>query len=396
MAYGVALDNFGGVYVAGFFSGTMTVDGVTVTSAGLYDIFLAKYNSDGTLVWLKRAGGTGADVAHGIVVDSAGNIAIVGEFQNTASFDSNSIVALGLGDAVIAKYDSNGNNLWAHRGGGTITYQTDRANAIATDGANSFYVTGEFTGTATFDSLSVTSTGPNASDIFVAKYDANGAIEWLHHAGGLHADIGYAVGVDQAGNSYVSGFADSGLGVVFDHLVLPPRGNEYIFLAKYDPSGTVQYVKQYAAGLGKDIHVLNDGCLYFGGGASKDNQHGHEFDDISLIYVDRGGFVGKFCDAMPTGTPTPTATPTAIHTDTDRNAYTYVHTDAHSNAYAYSNTDSRTPTPTPTSTPTPTATPTPTGTPHPTATPRPTPIPKAIPTPRSRPTPAPRLGASQA
>ena len=268
----------------------------------------------------------------------------------------------------------NGNNLWAHRGEVAVTYQTDRANAIATDGANSFYVTGEFTGTATFDSLSVTSTGPNASDIFVAKYDANGAIEWLHHAGGLHADIGYAVGVDQAGNSYVSGFADSGPGVVFDHLMLPPRGNEYVFLAKYDPLGTVQYVKQYAAGLGKDIHVLNDGCLYFGGGASRDNQHGHEFDDISLIYVDRGGFVGKFCDANTTPTPTPTATPTSTQTPTA--------------------------TPTPTSTQTPTATPTstqtPTATPHPTATPRPTPVPKPMPTPRSRPSPAPRLGVPRA
>ena len=252
-AYGVALDHFGGVYVAGFFSGTMTVDGVTITSAGLYDIFLAKYDSDGTLVWLKRAGGTGADIAHGIVVDSAGNIAIVGEFQNTAAFDNNSIVALGLGDAFIAKYDSAGNNLWARRGGGTINYQADRANAVAVDSANSFYVTGDFTGTATFDPLSVTSTGPSASDIFVAKYSSNGVIEWLHHGGGLHADIGYSIGVDQAGNSYVSGFADSGSGVVFDHIALPPRGNEYIFLANYDPSGTVRYVKQYAAGLGKDI-----------------------------------------------------------------------------------------------------------------------------------------------
>ena len=186
MAYGVALDNSGAVYVTGFFSGTMTVDGVTVTSAGLYDIFLAKYNSDGTLVWLKRAGGTGSDIAHGIVLDSVGNIGIVGEFQNTASFDNNSIAALGLGDAFIAKYDSNGNNLWAQRGGGTINYQTDRANAIGSDGSNSFYVTGEFTGTATFDGLSVTSAGPNASDIFLAKYDTNGVIEWLHHGGGVH------------------------------------------------------------------------------------------------------------------------------------------------------------------------------------------------------------------
>ena len=61
----------------------------------------------------------------------------------------------------------------------------DRANAAATDGS-SFYVTGDFTGTATFDGLSVTSTGPNASDIFLAKYDTNGLIQWLHHGGGVH------------------------------------------------------------------------------------------------------------------------------------------------------------------------------------------------------------------
>ncbi len=92
MAYGVALDNFGGVYVAGFFSGTMTVDGVLLRVLVSTTSFWRSPDSDGTLLWLKRAGGTGADIAHGIVVDSAGNIAIVGEFQNTASFDSNSIV----------------------------------------------------------------------------------------------------------------------------------------------------------------------------------------------------------------------------------------------------------------------------------------------------------------
>jgi hypothetical protein len=89
--------------------------------------------------------------------------------------------------------------------------------------------------------------------------------------------------------------------VVFDTIELPPIGNEYIFLAKYDPNGLIQYVKQYAAGLGLDIHVIADGCLYFGGGASKGN--GHEFDDIFLIYVDRGGFTGKFCEATSCSVP---------------------------------------------------------------------------------------------
>src|SRR5262249_44126005 len=108
----------------------------------------------------------------------------------------------------------------------------------------------------------------------------------------------------QAGNSWVSGFAGSGPGVVFDTITLPPLGNEYIFLAKYDPTGLVQYVKQYAAGTGQDIHVLGNGYLYLNGGASKSNL-GHEFDDISLQYVDRGGFICRFSEAAATcDTPT--------------------------------------------------------------------------------------------
>jgi hypothetical protein len=302
MANGVALDSAGNVYVTGFFSGTITIDGVTLTSAGLFDVFLAKYDPSGTLLWLKRAGGSGSDIAHGVVVDSSGQIAITGEFQNTARFDSHSVTASGLGDAFIAKYDSAGNNIWVHRGGSNISFRTDRANSIAVGPADSYYITGDFSGTANFDNLTVTSTDPNSQDIFVARYDTNGVIQWLHHAGGPPADVGYSIGVDATGNSYVSGFAASGPGVVFDTISLPPIGNEYIFLAKYDPTGVVQYVKQYAAGLGLDIHVVGDGCLYFSGGASKGN--GHEFDDISLIYVDRDGFTGKFCEAISCSAPT--------------------------------------------------------------------------------------------
>jgi len=303
IAYGVGLDATGNVYVTGHFSGTMTVDGVTVMSSGLFDIFLAKYTPAGTLLWLKRAGGTGSDIPHGLVVDGLGNVAIVGEFQNTAFFDTHSVRASGLGDAFIAKYDSAGNNLWVRSGGSTTSFAADPAKAVAADASNNFYVTGDYTGTATFNGLSVTNTGTSGTDIFIAKYDNNGAIQWLHHAGGPVSDKGYSIGVDRAGNSWVSGFAGSGPGVVFDTISLPPFGNEYIFLAKYDPAGVVQYVKQYAAGTGQDIHVLDDGCLYLNGGASKGN--GHEFDDISLIYVDRGGFICQFCEMVDPGCEPP-------------------------------------------------------------------------------------------
>ena len=147
------------------------------------------------------------------------------------------------------------------------SFATDPARAIATDTANNFYITGDYTGMASFDGLSLSNAG--LRDVFVAKYNSNGVIQWLHHGGGPHAEEAHSIAVDQSGNSWVTGFLGSGPNVVFDGLSLPPRGNEYVFLAKYDTSGVVQYVKQYAAGLGQDIHVLNNGCLYFGGERQK-------------------------------------------------------------------------------------------------------------------------------
>jgi len=323
IAQGVTLDPSGNIYVTGFFSSAMTVEGVTVTSKGLFDVFLAKFDPNGALLWLKTAGGTGSDIAHGIVADSAGNIGMVGEFQNTATFDAHSVKAAGLGDAFIAKYDGAGNNLWVQKGGSTTSFAVDPGKAIGADAANNFYITGDYTGTATFDGLSVVNTGTSGTDIFVAKYNTAGAIQWLHHAGGPASDKGYSIGVDQTGNSWVSGFAGSGPGVVFDSISLPPLGNEYIYLAKYDPAGVVQYVKQYAAGTGQDIHVLNNGCLYLNGGASKGS--GNEFDNISLVYVDRGGFICQFCETVSPACEPPTGiTASSITSSTAKISWTAV------------------------------------------------------------------------
>jgi hypothetical protein len=190
-ANSVGPDAAGNVYVTGFYSGTMTVEGVTVTSRGLFDIFLAKFDGNGTLLWLKSAGGTGSDIGHGLVIDGEGNAGITGEFQNTATFGTHSVRAAGLGDAFIAKYDAAGNNLWVHSGGGTISFEIDAAKAIGVDSLNNFYITGDYSGTATFDGLSVPNTGTSGTDIFIAKYNSSGAIQWLHHAGGPVSDKGY-------------------------------------------------------------------------------------------------------------------------------------------------------------------------------------------------------------
>jgi hypothetical protein len=94
-----------------------------------------------------------------------------------------------------------------HSGGSTTSFAVDPGKAIGADAADNFYITGDYTGTGIFDGLSVPNTGTSGTDIFIAKYNTTGAIQWLHHAGGPASDKGYSIGVDQSGNSWVSGFA---------------------------------------------------------------------------------------------------------------------------------------------------------------------------------------------
>src|SRR5262249_24301705 len=126
-AYGIAEDSSGNSYVTGFFSGTATfgpgeANQTLLTSAGGTDIFVAKYSTSGELVWVKRAGGTGADQANGIGVDSSGNSYVTGLFNGSATFgggEANQTVLTSAGgtDIFVAKYNSDGTLAWAKKVG---------------------------------------------------------------------------------------------------------------------------------------------------------------------------------------------------------------------------------------------------------------------------------------
>ena len=94
---------------------------------------------------------------------------------------------------------------WAKRAGGT---SFDQGVGIATDGAGHSYVTGSFSGMATFGPGDANQTMLTAagSDIFVAKYDANGALVWAKRAGGTSGEEGIGIATDGAGSSYVTGY----------------------------------------------------------------------------------------------------------------------------------------------------------------------------------------------
>ena len=154
----------GSSIVTGFFSGTATFGSTTLTSAGGFDVFVAKVDASGAYAWATQAGGTSADVSYGVSTLADGSSIVTGEFNATATFGSTTLTSAGSADVFVAKVDASGAYVWATQAGGT---STDIGYGVSTLADGSSIVTGRFSGTATFGSTTLISAGGN--DVFVAK-----------------------------------------------------------------------------------------------------------------------------------------------------------------------------------------------------------------------------------
>lgn len=100
---GVAVDAAGNCYVNGFFAGSIGFGSTNLSSAGDFDIFVAKYDGQGNLLWAKRAGQVFDDTGAGLAVDGIGNVYAVGTFYDSANFDSTYLVGNGSYEAFVTK-----------------------------------------------------------------------------------------------------------------------------------------------------------------------------------------------------------------------------------------------------------------------------------------------------
>ena len=260
---GIEVDASGNSYVTGDFSGTVTFGSTTLTSRGNSDIFVAKLDSSGNWLWAKKAGGKGYDKGHGIAVDAVNNSYVTGIFEGSATFGSTTLINKSSEyyyDIFIAKLDSSGNWLWAQNAGGT---GSDWGNGIAVDASGNSYVTGYFDSDATFGSTTLTSNG--GYDIFVAKLDSSGNWLWAKNAGGTGTDWGNGIAVDASGNSYVTGYFLST--ATFGDITLTSYGGTDIFIAKLDSSGNWLWAKNAGrtGGEGNGIAIDNNGNSYVTG-----------------------------------------------------------------------------------------------------------------------------------
>ena len=260
-SHAISLDNDGSSYITGHFTSISTFGPYTLTSDSDYDIFVAKTDSLGNWLWAIQASGTNVEHGYEITTDENGNCYLTGYFTGTANFGSYSLTSNGDLDIFVAKVDTNGNWIWAIQAGGS---EWDYGYSIEIDENMNSYITGSFQETATFGSMTVTSSG--GSDIFVAKVDTNGNWLWVVKAGGEGSDIGFSISVDNSGKSYLTGFFydDVTFGPYF--LINSNSGYSDVFVANIDTDGNWIWVNQ-------------------AGGNSGDRGYGIALDEYDCSYV---------------------------------------------------------------------------------------------------------------
>lgn len=320
----ITTDPAGNIYLAGSFQTTITIGTTSFTASGT-DSFLAKLDAQGNVLWARQLGGASVQNVSALATDASGNVFVGGGFTTTLVLGTTTLSLPGSA-GYLAKYNAQGQDQWARvistgpatsavtaihadaagalrlvgayfqsvtvgtvalangssrlsaantfvagcspagvvQWASAITSPEDIYGTDATlDGAGNLIITGSLTGTARFGPLFVRGLNPDAGSVYVAKYNAQGTVQWVRQAGrtAFAGDAaGRAVAADAAGNVYVSG--NSAGPAQFGALSHP---DPQMFVAKMDPQGNFVWVvgdpvADYADGA--DLALHPNGSIY--------------------------------------------------------------------------------------------------------------------------------------
>jgi hypothetical protein len=302
---GVAVDNLGNVYCAGYTGGSLSE-----TFGGINDAFVLKLDSNGNVLWVRQLGDD-TETSSAEVVDSSG-----GESCNSVAVDNSGNVycagittgALGetmggSSDAFVLKLDSTGAVTWVSQLGNATqvssadvddTTQYDLFDGVAVDSLGNVYAGG-----ATRGSLTETNISGGGYDSLIVKFDSVGEIIWASQLGSETQassdkvndasgwDACNNVAVDNVGNVYCSGDSGANLAEAAGTWEWDPMA------LKLNSSGVVQWVRQfgsvtlphvdYAGGSAYGVAVDANGYVYVAGeiyGYGDEPEGGNENGDV--------------------------------------------------------------------------------------------------------------------
>ena len=131
----------GHFFLSGEFLDTAEFGNKVIVSAGGTDIFLVKYTEEGEAVWTNRIGSTDYDFIQKIIVDEDGNVIVTGYFYGSTQIGQDQYTSYGSQDVFIAKFDSEGTFLWSYRAGGPMA---DYITGLTLDSDQNVVIAGYF------------------------------------------------------------------------------------------------------------------------------------------------------------------------------------------------------------------------------------------------------------
>ncbi len=218
---GTTIDDNGDIYICGYFENTIDLgNGITLNSDQSGGMFIAKIQgSDGTTLWAEKTNGDSHEKATDIALDNDGNIYVIGGFILDATFGgTTTITSAGGYDMFLAKYNNAGDFQWVKQAGGTEdeAWTWDWAAAdVYCNSTNEVYVTCQFESpTVTFSDLTVINkiqTELFPEDSFIARFSTNGDLLNTLVVGGQTFSPGTAgtkihdIKIDSQDNIYICG-----------------------------------------------------------------------------------------------------------------------------------------------------------------------------------------------
>ena len=284
----IKTDTNGNVFVVGNMRGTSLTFGSVILSREATDptvnndlVFVIKFDANGICQWGKTATSDEANpfgsIGSSIATDNNGGVAICGRFaHNTLHLGTITLTKTTQNNyssnMFIAKYDGNGNEMWAYNAG-SIYQNNTIAWGIATDINDNVYVGGTYPnsielGTTTLNSFA-------GAQMFLAKYTANGTFQWAKTTG--YSTNGYSavrsITTDAASNVYVAGMTYASTISFAANVNLYNLGNVgAFFVAKYDTQGTPIWAKGVTnIDANNDISIAcrSENDLFIGGSFDK-------------------------------------------------------------------------------------------------------------------------------
>jgi hypothetical protein len=237
-------------------SGYVYVTGFSVGTGTSSDYATVKYYPNGDTAWVRRYNGPGnrQDEALAIAVDGSNNVYVTGQSYDSATYT----------DYATIKYYSNGDTAWVRRYNGPGN-SWEEARAIAVDDYSCIYVTGSSYGSGTFRDYATIKYYPNGDTAWVRRYNGPGN-GW---------DMPYAIAVDDSNNVYVTGFVWISA-TDYDHATV-----------KYYPNGDTSWVTRYngpgnSYDYSEAIAIDDSGNVYVTGGSPGS---GTNYDYVTIKYV---------------------------------------------------------------------------------------------------------------